>query len=111
MAHWIIDDRGFGGQYYTCSNCGESWNDIFYEVSSLERCPECDEIIYEDATEYVITKKDTIEEAKICAAKKAELSRQWLLNVMTEKGLMGVYNLGLEHMYKYLKEKDNEKTV
>lgn len=57
MAHWIIDDRGFGGVWYKCSNCRESWNDIFDDVSMEETCPHCGEPIDDDETEYIEEKK------------------------------------------------------
>ena len=53
MAHWIIEDHGFGGQTYTCSECRESWNDIYSNVSMEETCPKCGALINEDETEYI----------------------------------------------------------
>lgn len=53
MAHWIIEDHGFGGQYYKCSECRESWCDIFHNISMEENCPNCGAPINEDETEYV----------------------------------------------------------
>lgn len=60
MAHWIIEDHGFGGQYYRCSECRESWCDIFQDVSMEFRCPNCGATINEDETEYIEEKKPTI---------------------------------------------------
>ena len=60
MAHWIIEDHGFGGQYYRCSECRESWCDIFKDVSREEKCPNCGATINEDETEYIEEKKPTI---------------------------------------------------
>lgn len=53
MAHWIIEDHGFGGQYYRCSECGESWCDIYDDVCGEEKCPNCGAPINEDETEYL----------------------------------------------------------
>ena len=60
MAHWIIDDHGFGGQYYRCSECGESWCDIYSDVSMNENCPNCGAPMNEDETEYIEKKKKSI---------------------------------------------------
>lgn len=51
-AHWIIEDHGFGGSYYRCSECGESWCDLFHNISMEERCPNCDALINDDEEEY-----------------------------------------------------------
>ena len=53
MAHWIIEDKGFGGTIYQCSNCGELWNDLFQDYGSLECCPFCGEPIDRDKDEYI----------------------------------------------------------
>ena len=53
MAHWIIEDRGFGGQYYRCSRCNQSWNDLYYNISMDENCPNCRAPIDIDKTEYL----------------------------------------------------------
>lgn len=52
MAHWIIDDWGFGGSYYKCSECGEIFWDILDDVDS-EKCPSCGSPIDEDANVYM----------------------------------------------------------
>lgn len=57
MAHWIIEDHGFGGQTYICSECRESWNDIYSNVSMEETCPNCGALINEDETEYIENSK------------------------------------------------------
>lgn len=43
MAYWIIDDYGFSGQYFECSNCGERYWDILRYVGDEECCPNCHE--------------------------------------------------------------------
>ena len=53
MPHWIIDDKGFGGCFYRCSDCGESLCDIFDKNAGGEKCPKCDTIMDEDYEEYV----------------------------------------------------------
>ena len=53
MAHWIIDDHGFGGQFYKCSECGDSWCDIYNDHLSEDNCPSCGAPIDEDETEYI----------------------------------------------------------
>ena len=57
MAHWIVEDHGFGGQYYRCSECRESWCDIFQDVSMEFRCPNCGATINDDETIYLDKKK------------------------------------------------------
>lgn len=111
MAHWIIEDHGFGGQIYRCSNCRESWNDLFNDCCGWDICENCGETIDEDATEYVEdTKKVNVEYIILKASKTAKITKQQLLSIFTENGLVGVYNLGLKHMYEYLENK-NEKAI
>lgn len=53
MAHWIIDDHGFGGSYYRCSECGDvSW-DILDKDCGGDFCPSCGEPMDEDKTVYM----------------------------------------------------------
>lgn len=53
MAHWIIEDKGFGGLVFQCSNCGASWNDIFHSgIGCWDKCPNCHEDMDEER-EYV----------------------------------------------------------
>lgn len=51
MAHWIIEDHGFGGQYYKCSECGHTFNDLYHDVPD-DICPECGVEINENENEY-----------------------------------------------------------
>ena len=53
MAHWIIEDKGFGGQDYTCSNCKECWNDLFHNPYTWNVCENCRECIEEGKEEYI----------------------------------------------------------
>ena len=50
MAHWIIEDRGFAGSYYKCSNCKSTFNDLYHDVDDY--CPNCGDTINEDENEY-----------------------------------------------------------
>lgn len=50
MAHYIVDDRGFGGVWYTCSNCGAIYWDILEDVD-MHRCRTCGEEIDLDKNE------------------------------------------------------------
>ena len=52
MAYWIIEDKGFGGVTYKCSNCGALWYDC-YDIFSKKFCAVCGEDIDEDANEYI----------------------------------------------------------
>lgn len=52
-----------------------------------------------------------LEDTMIRAANKAEISSHQLFDVFNCRGLMGVYHLGMQHMYEYLRGEQNEKTV
>ena len=58
MTHWIIEDKGFGGVAYTCSNCREVWND-YYSRFPKDYCAWCGEDVDEDANEYIEEVKKT----------------------------------------------------
>lgn len=47
------------------------------------------------------------EHTMIKASNKAGLTMTQLIDINFEDGLMGVYNLGMKHMYEYLKGEDN----
>ena len=49
------------------------------------------------------------EDIAIKAANEYGLTKQQLMDFFWDNGLMGVYNLGMKHMYEYLKEHDNGK--
>lgn len=53
MAHWIIDDHGFGGTYYKCSHCGAFYWDILDNACGGETCPRCGSPIDEDSNVYM----------------------------------------------------------
>lgn len=59
MAHWIIEDHGFGGNYYRCSDCGEGFWDILDDVGGEDCCPKCGEPVDEDKNEYIEPHKTT----------------------------------------------------
>jgi hypothetical protein len=71
MAHWIIDDHGFGGTYYTCSECGEVFIDIFEDVCGEDKCPHCGSVINDEENEYYKNgRKETESENKKCSLNK-----------------------------------------
>ena len=45
-----------------------------------------------------------IEDIMIKASNQARLTKVQLLDTLFEEGVLAVYNLGLQHMYEYLKE-------
>lgn len=51
-----------------------------------------------------ITKEDKVEDAMIRATNKAVITSHQLLDVFVQKGVMGVYHLGMKHMYEYLEK-------
>ena len=107
MAHWIIEDKGFGGQIYKCSNCHECWNDLFHDIYNWTYCPSCHEDLEEDKEEYFKynDNNEYIQDAMIRASRKAGLTRNQLLDTLFEEGVLAVYNLGMKHMYEYLEDK------
>lgn len=54
MAHYIVDDRGFGGTFYTCSDCGAIFWDMFDDECFVnpDRCNICGAWIDWDENEY-----------------------------------------------------------
>lgn len=62
MAHWIIDDKGFDGVLYECSNCGHSWNDYYCNFSK-DICESCGAHIG-DEDEYVEETKKIADNTK-----------------------------------------------
>lgn len=89
-------------------DCGTAWNDELYGVSILDKCPECNAIICTDLAEHLEREEQIynadIDEAMIRAANKAVITSHQLLDVLVQQGVMGVYNLGLKHMYEYLEK-------
>lgn len=53
MAHWIIEDKGFGGSWYRCSECGEGYWDVANYVAREDNCPHCNALIDTDENEYI----------------------------------------------------------
>lgn len=53
MAHWIIEDRGFGGTDFTCSECKDVFNDIYHRICSDGPCPNCGAVMNEDEAVYL----------------------------------------------------------
>ena len=52
-------------------------------------------------------KEDNMQDAMIRASNKAGLTMWQLINANSDKGYMGIYNLGMKHMYEYLKGEEN----
>ena len=48
--------------------------------------------------------KESKEESMIRAGNKAVITSHQLLDVFAQKGVMGVYHLGMKHMYEYLEK-------
>lgn len=46
--------------------------------------------------------KESMEDSMIRASIKAGLGKQQLINIKINEGLIGVYLLGMKHMYEYL---------
>ena len=51
MAHWIINDKGLNGAFYTCSNCGQRYWDILDKID-YKCCACCNSPMNEDEEEY-----------------------------------------------------------
>ena len=51
--HWIVDEHGFGGTYYQCSNCGAMHWDILKDVDTSGPCPYCNAPLHEGETVYM----------------------------------------------------------
>lgn len=72
MAYWVIDDRGFGGMLYTCSECGQCYWDIFDKSIFLrETCPNCG---------VKITEEERYQESLVKPIKKQAPTVQFVLN-------------------------------
>ncbi len=48
-------------------------------------------------------KQYDMENSMIGASNKARLTRNQLIDMFFEEGVMAIYNLGMKHMYEYLK--------
>lgn len=68
---------------------------VYGKVDTLEE--------FEELIEKELTEEDKMEDAMIRAANKAVITSHQLLDVFMQQGVMGVYHLGLKHMYEYLK--------
>ena len=60
---------------------------------------------YEEEQKIIIGMLEDMEDSMIRASRKAGLTRNELLDTLFEKGVLAVYNLGMQHMYEYLEEK------
>ena len=91
MAHWIIEERGFGGSFYKCSACGKVWNDIFSNVWTEDNCPVCGAPMNEE-TVYIDEEKIAKLEKKL---KNAKVHQELNLYFATDGGVtMNVYPVG-----------------
>lgn len=54
---------------------------------------------------------DNIQEIMIRAANESHITKETLTDTWYMKGLMGVYNLGLEHMLTYLEKNNKDKAL
>ena len=52
MAHWIVEDHGFCGKFYRCSNCRNVLIDT-HEYIPENTCPKCGIHINKDKTKYI----------------------------------------------------------
>lgn len=59
---------------------------------------------YEEEQKITIGMLEDMEDSMIRASNKAGITSTQLLNVLVQQGVIGVYNLGLKHMYEYLEE-------
>lgn len=76
MAHWIVNDQGFGGVFYKCSNCGE------YEDKYKEKCSNCgaemdEESVYLDEIKPAKKKTDDRCVLSILLSKEVEISHKF----------------------------------
>ena len=56
----------------------------------------------------MIDKHYEMQDVMIRASRKAGLTRQELFDKLFNEGLVSVYNLGMQHMYEYLKGNEDE---
>ena len=61
---------------------------------------------YKEEQKITIGMLEDMEDSMLRAANEAEITRNKLLNTLYNKGVLAVYNLGMEHMYKYLECKN-----
>lgn len=95
MAHWIIEDHGFGGLYYKCSKCRGGWWDIFKKVSLEEKCPNCGVAIDEDETEYIDEKsaRPTLSKSTVVSTLRAYSEMEIALINLTGYNVEKLVNL------------------
>lgn len=69
---------------------------VYGKVDTLEE--------FEELIEKELTEEDKMEDAMIRAGNKAVITSHQLLDVFVQKGVMGVYHIGMKHMYEYLEK-------
>lgn len=77
---------------YKSGGCGA------YEMYSCQECPA-------SKPDYLNKNKEQIKDTMMRATLKAGVTKQKIIDIWYESGLMGVYDLGMKHMYEYLEEK------
>lgn len=79
-----------------CKTCKYKHNMCYCSPNSI-----CFE--YEEKVEH-----EHMEESMVRAANEASITQEHLFDIFAQYGLFGIYNLGMEHMYNYLKGEKNE---
>lgn len=51
-AHWVVKYYGINGVMCICSNCRESYHDLFGDIISKNKCPKCNIDIDKDVIDY-----------------------------------------------------------
>lgn len=80
---------------------GDCWE--ANEEQGVINMPDLDLTWMKEAIDKHYEKQDVM----IRASRKAELTRDQLVDTCFKDGILAVYNLGLEHMYEYLKGSSN----
>ena len=64
----------------------------------------CSDVYCDGYEQIELTKEENMQDTMIRASNKALVTREQLFNVLFQKGVLAVYNLGMQHMYEYLEE-------
>lgn len=56
----------------------------------------------------ILTKEEEMKHAMTCAGMAAEITGQDIFDEYVKSGLVGIYDLGMRHMYEYLKNLEKE---
>jgi hypothetical protein len=108
MAHWIIENQGFNGSLYQCSNCRSYWNDLYDDIHKLGIdnfvCPKCGESLNEDETEYVDKPKQKHKSVFITVDSLQEILNKYFdipndtyaYNLTRDKSAFGIGTISME---------------